>query len=187
MIRSVLILLMCSVVTTLFAQADVEQETRFSPEPGYTCERQTQRCSHQNQPNFYMTHIQFGYQAALDLLADTQQIVDLKGEVFYPAANISCDFSTKVCYEGLTPSQDYTQQYFSLTAAERLAKYEKIQAEETDVEVLKPARGVECVRKVKLCYDQKGPNPGLTRIFFGHEQANQLLGRLLRQQATTGD
>jgi len=157
------------------------QTEQFSPEPGYSCARDKQRCWKQEQLNFYMTRIQFGDAEAIELLQETPQVVDLEGIVFYPDADVSCDFSIQVCYHQLQASRPHTEQYFSVAAALQLDRF--LALLDNKAAEFEPKRGASCVRSASICYDQRGPSLGLTRLFFGHSAATRLLGGLLKHQA----
>ena len=164
-------------------QSDDAPVAVFSPEPDYSCDREKQLCWYQEQPAFHMTRIQFGVDAAMNLLRATPQIVDLEGEIFYPEPEVSCDFAVQICYQDFQASAEHTEQYFSKTAAERLVRFQALLEQNPDNPMFDPMQGAKCVRKARICYDQNGPSVSLTRVFFGNDKAVQLLGSLLKQQA----
>ena len=156
----------------------------YSPEAGYSCDREQQLCWQNGQPIFSMTRIQFGNDAAMNLLKETPQIVDLEGEIFHPEPDVSCDFGVQICYRDFKASVELTEQYFSPTAAAQLIHFQTLLESSEDHPVFDPTRGAKCARKARICYDQKGPSIGLTRFFFGNDRAIQLLGSLLKRQVT---
>ena len=153
----------------------------FSPEPGYACDREQQRCWKNEQPSFLMMRLQFGDDAALVVLQETPLIVDLAGEVFYPESGVSCDYSIQVCYDKLQVSRAHTGHYFNTVAAQQLDHF--LALRDGTQPMFTPKRGTSCVRKSRICYDQHGPSLGLTRLFFGHADATRLIRGLLRHQA----
>lgn len=159
----------------------VSTSAQFSPESGYSCDREQQRCWKNEQPSFHMTRLQFGDAAALDMLQESPMIVDLAGAVFYPESGISCDYSIQVCYDQLQVSRAHTEHYFHPVAAQQLDHF--LALRDGTQPMFTPKRGASCVRKSRICYDQHGPSPGLTRLFFGHADATRLIRGLLRHQA----
>jgi len=184
-IGSVIILLLssCPAFAQQTVEAPDEQAAQFSPEPGYECDREAQRCGKNGQPNFHMTRIQFGDKAGLALLQEAPQVVDLSGTVFYPEVGISCEISVQICYQDLQASRSHTERYFSKVAAARLDDFIALREKSAAEPTFKPKQGTACVRQSGICYDQRGPSIGLTRFFFGHAAAIRLLSGLLKHQA----
>jgi hypothetical protein len=185
-IGSVFILLL-AFSPALAQQAETTEAVQFSPEPGYLCDPERQRCHKKDRLNFHMTRIQFGDEAGIELLQQNPQVVDLSGEIFYPEAEVSCDNSVQICYHSLQASRAHTEQYFNPAAAAQLDSFAALQEQNKAEATFVPKRGASCVRSVGICYDHRGPNIGLTRFFFGHEAATGLLRGLLKHQAAKAD
>lgn len=158
------------------------QAAVFKPDPSVTCDRSSQVCHDDKGPAFGWTKVTFGLDAALKLARQQQLIVNPDGSVYRLSEHERCDLTVRVCYRGTEPDATLTGAQFGRAAVDRLHRFQQ-QVAQAKGQVIKIAPGLECSRKVHICYDRHGPNVALTRLAFGNKDALQLLDVVLHRQA----
>ena len=176
---------------------------QFQPEHGIRCDKSTQVCYENGQPNEESTRRYFGRDAARQVQRDMRRQAEDRSEydrrdgrdwrderdrrdrrderderIFHPERGVRCDKSARVCYERGEPSIKMTRRYFDRRAADRLERDTRREPRNRDGRIFYPERGVRCDRSEQVCYNRRDePSVDLTRRYLGSDAARRLARR----------